>query len=178
MYEKLMEGLSMTFVGVTVVFASLALLCVIIYLFRYLPQRKIKLLLTRYCPNKKITNPKNVSSDDSLVAVLTAAVLASMKKGQMLKLGLLLLNVSNRRHLSGTGSAEKNIYLTNSRNNIFTPCVTDCTISPLHKALILHRVLRAIHISCNGRFNIAKDIYLQIENFLVKDDLALCFQIF
>ncbi|NMB34298.1 MAG: OadG family protein [Clostridium sp.] len=76
-----MEGLSMTFVGVTVVFASLALLCVIIYLFPLFTPKKNKTSSNEVLPEQKDNEPeKNVSSDDSLVAVLTAAVLASMKK--------------------------------------------------------------------------------------------------
>ncbi|HPD00187.1 MAG TPA: OadG family protein [Acetivibrio sp.] len=88
MSANLMQGLSITFVGVTVVFASLIILCAIIYLFSVLIPNKDKNSSNKDSDEKLIDISSNNNaeaeklesnlSDDTLVAVLTAAVLASM----------------------------------------------------------------------------------------------------
>jgi|BioPla2DNA2_1021312.scaffolds.fasta_scaffold44455_1 sodium pump decarboxylase gamma subunit len=88
MSADLMQGLSITFVGITVVFASLIILCALIYLFPMLIPNKNKnssnkvsdegLIDISSNNNAEAEKPESNLSDDSLVAVLTAAVLASM----------------------------------------------------------------------------------------------------
>lgn len=88
MGDNLMQGLSITFVGITVVFASLMILTAIIYLFPKLIPNKDKTSSNKTSNEEPVNTPSNndmetaepVSnlSDDSLIAVLTAAVLASM----------------------------------------------------------------------------------------------------
>ncbi|MFZ5988289.1 MAG: OadG family transporter subunit [Bacillota bacterium] len=89
MNETISLGLNMTFVGIVVVFASLIILCIIISFFPILNPKKTRTSAKSEpanissIPQVKDTRnngvPEGDLSDDSLVAVLTAAVLASMR---------------------------------------------------------------------------------------------------
>lgn len=89
MSEALKLGLIMTFVGITVVFSSLVILSVVISFFPLLNPKKNKKSSNQHSADQftaasiengeEIENTEGDLSDDSLVAVLSAAVLASMR---------------------------------------------------------------------------------------------------
>jgi Na+-transporting methylmalonyl-CoA/oxaloacetate decarboxylase gamma subunit len=96
MSANLMEGLSSTFVGIVVVFVLMIILCAIVYLFQKQTPNKDKKSSSE-ASDERLTDisnniytesgkPESSSSDDSLIAILTAAVIASMGNSPNIKI--------------------------------------------------------------------------------------------
>ncbi|TYQ12946.1 UNVERIFIED_CONTAM: oxaloacetate decarboxylase gamma subunit [Acetivibrio alkalicellulosi] len=92
--DNLEFGISITILGVSVVFSALVFLCILLYFFPFLNQRPKKISTKEEHSDESSyleieDDDKNYTedtlSDNSLIAVLTAAVMASMRNGPDIK---------------------------------------------------------------------------------------------
>lgn len=91
--EILKFAFTITLIGTAIVFASLIALCILMYFFPLLNYRRKKTSITEdnsdkssYLEIEEDDLPDDNLSDDSLIAVLTAAVMASMRNSPDIKI--------------------------------------------------------------------------------------------
>lgn len=85
--EAIIEGATATVIGMGMVFGVLAILCVVLYFFKYLtPQEKPALKPSIPDePAAETAEPEEVYDDSELLAVISAALTAYMGEGAVIK---------------------------------------------------------------------------------------------